>query len=72
MKAKNVVPMGISLPIELKTQIDEERGDIGLSRYILRILESHYGHRYPTVATAAKTAAATSKNDTVLLKEKQK
>jgi hypothetical protein len=46
MRAKNVVPMGISLPIELKQQIDEERGDIGLSRYILRILEEHYGHTY--------------------------
>lgn len=35
------IATGLSLPKELKDQIDKERGDIPRSRYILRILEKH-------------------------------
>jgi hypothetical protein len=46
MKSKTVIPTGISLPLELKEQLDFDRGDISLSRYILRIIEKHYGHKF--------------------------
>ena len=32
--------MGLSLPIYLKDRIDNERGDISRSKYILRMLEN--------------------------------
>jgi len=45
MKIKTIAT-GLSLPIELKEQMDMERGDVSLSRYILRILEKHYHRQY--------------------------
>jgi hypothetical protein len=35
-------PTGFSLPSELIQKIDDERGDIPRSRYLLRILEKTY------------------------------
>jgi metal-responsive CopG/Arc/MetJ family transcriptional regulator len=34
---------GFSLPKELMDRIDKDRGDISRSRYILRLLEKHWG-----------------------------
>lgn len=34
---------GISLPYELMMRIDEERGDVSRSKYILRIIQKNYG-----------------------------
>ena len=54
----SVSQLGISLPTEIITQTDAERGDIPRSRYILRILQNTYsnkrklkeeGRRYSTV-----------------------
>jgi len=39
---KRSIAMGISLPADLVTKIDAERGDIPRSRYLLRILERVY------------------------------
>ncbi len=36
------ISAGISLPKDILSKIDEERGDIPRSRYILRILERTY------------------------------
>jgi metal-responsive CopG/Arc/MetJ family transcriptional regulator len=38
MKSNSV--LGISLPKQIVTQIDEKRGDVPRSRYLLRILEN--------------------------------
>ena len=37
-----VYSVGISLPIEIISKIDAERGDIPRSRYILRVLQNTY------------------------------
>jgi hypothetical protein len=34
--------VGISIPTEVLVKIDQERGDISRSKYILRILEKKY------------------------------
>ncbi|MDQ6666883.1 MAG: hypothetical protein M3Y53_01500 [Thermoproteota archaeon] len=34
---------GISIPVELMKRIDNERGDVSRSRYVLRLLEMIYG-----------------------------
>lgn len=34
--------VGISLPIEIISKIDSERGDISRSRYMLKLLEKPY------------------------------
>jgi metal-responsive CopG/Arc/MetJ family transcriptional regulator len=39
------IAVGISLPKELISKIDDERGDISRSRYLLRILEKVYEHQ---------------------------
>jgi hypothetical protein len=36
------IAVGISLPKELMSKIDDERGDISPSRYLLRIVEKAY------------------------------
>ena len=41
----SVSPVGISLPTEIISRIDTERGDIPRSRYILRILQETYSRR---------------------------
>ena len=38
----NYKAVGTSLPINLLTRIDQERGDISRSRFILRLLEGTY------------------------------
>lgn len=37
---RKCVPIGISLPKELISKIDEERGEIPRSRYLLRLLQT--------------------------------
>jgi len=37
------IAVGISLPTNIIRKIDNERGDISRSRYVLRILEKVYG-----------------------------
>ena len=39
---RHYIPMAVSLPIELKQKIDNDRGNTSLSRFILRIIEDHY------------------------------
>jgi|GEM_PF-570450 len=41
----DITPVGISLPAEIISKIDMERGDIPRSRYILRILQDTYSQR---------------------------
>jgi metal-responsive CopG/Arc/MetJ family transcriptional regulator len=36
------IPVGISLPTELIQKMDEERGDIPRSKYLLRIIQNVY------------------------------
>jgi hypothetical protein len=36
---KRYKPTGLSLPIDLLREIDQERGDISRSRYLLRMLD---------------------------------
>jgi len=38
----NVLTVAISLPKEMVERIDEDRGDITRSRYILRMIEKAY------------------------------
>jgi len=42
-KVKHHVSMGLSLPKKMFDRIERDRGDVGRSRFILRILEKHYG-----------------------------
>jgi hypothetical protein len=51
MKHKAVVPTAISLPIDIKEQLDFDRGDVSLSRYILRIIEKHYNYKFSELNT---------------------
>jgi hypothetical protein len=37
------VSAGISLPHELMMKIDDDRGDVSRSKYILRIIQKNYG-----------------------------
>ncbi len=39
---QSTIAVGISLPKEIITKIDSERGDIPRSRYLLRLLEKMY------------------------------
>lgn len=39
---KSVTSIGISIPTDMLKDIDEKRGDVTRSRFILRILEKHY------------------------------
>jgi hypothetical protein len=39
---QNYISVGISLPRKIMKKIDEERGDISRSRYLLRLLERTY------------------------------
>ena len=39
---KNAIPVGISFPKELLERIDEMRGDVARSRFILRMIEKYY------------------------------
>lgn len=39
---KNSMNAGISLPVKWMNRIDQERGDIPRSRYLLRLLEKAY------------------------------
>lgn len=41
------IPWGLSLPKELIYLIDEERGDVSRSKYILRLLENNF-QKYST------------------------
>ena len=41
------IPVGISLPKEIMTKIDQDRGDISRSRYVLRLLERIYRSQEP-------------------------
>ena len=41
-KLQNYISFGISLPRDIIEEIDNERGDIPRSRYILRILQRGY------------------------------
>jgi hypothetical protein len=49
--------MGISLPQEIVSEIDIERGDIPRSRYILRILQQIYCSPAKNVDTNMPTRA---------------
>jgi metal-responsive CopG/Arc/MetJ family transcriptional regulator len=40
-----VNPVGISLPTEIISKIDAERGDVPRSRYILRVLQDTYSKK---------------------------
>jgi hypothetical protein len=39
---QNYISVGISLPRKIMKKIDDERGDISRSRYLLRLLEMTY------------------------------
>jgi hypothetical protein len=39
---RNTKNAGVSLPVEWMHRIDEQRGDISRSRYLLRLLEKAY------------------------------
>jgi hypothetical protein len=39
---QNYISVGISLPRKIMKKIDDERGDISRSRYLLRLLERTY------------------------------
>jgi hypothetical protein len=39
---QNYISVGISLPRKIMEKIDDERGDISRSRYLLRLLERTY------------------------------
>jgi hypothetical protein len=41
----SIIPIGLSLPKEIISKIDTERGDISRSKYLLRILEGFYSVR---------------------------
>jgi hypothetical protein len=41
----SIIPIGLSLPKEIISKIDTERGDISRSKYLLRILEGFYSIR---------------------------
>jgi hypothetical protein len=43
---EGTVATGISLHIELMNWIDKERGDVSRSRFILRLIEKHYGKKF--------------------------
>jgi hypothetical protein len=39
---KKYIPSGLSLPVEIAQRIENDRGDISRSRYLLRIIEKFY------------------------------
>ena len=39
---RHSIPIGISLPKEMMSRIDTERGDISRSRFLLRLIEYTY------------------------------
>jgi len=39
---RHSIPIGISLPKEMMSRIDTERGDISRSRFLLRLIECTY------------------------------
>jgi hypothetical protein len=45
------IAVGISLPKEIVTKIDSERGDVSRSRYLLRIVEKLYRRQTSSFAT---------------------
>lgn len=44
-KLQDKIPIGISFPKEVISRIDNERGDVPRSRYILRIVETQHKRR---------------------------
>lgn len=39
---RNNIPFSITLPKELLSRIDKERGDVTRSRYLLRIIQEYF------------------------------
>lgn len=39
---RNMISVGISFPIDTLKKIDEERGDVSRSKYLLKIIERLY------------------------------
>jgi hypothetical protein len=44
---RHSIPIGISLPKEIMSRIDTERGDISRSRFLLRLIECTYTKAAP-------------------------
>ena len=42
LSMKKYIPSGLSLPVEIAQRIENDRGDISRSRYLLRIIEKFY------------------------------
>lgn len=47
---KDIVPLGITLPREIVQKIDNDRGDIPRSRFLLRLVERAYSTTKETAA----------------------
>lgn len=55
--------VGISLPTEIISKIDTERGDIPRSRYILRVLQNTYSTRRKLKEEGRSNTTAINKNN---------
>jgi hypothetical protein len=43
---QKTIASGISLPENLYKKIEELRGDVSRSRYVIRILENHFNEKF--------------------------
>jgi hypothetical protein len=51
---------GISIPVELMTKIDQDRGDVTRSRYILRLMQRGMKYRKEEIGTELGQSTQTS------------
>jgi len=58
-----VNPVGISLPAEIISKIDSERGDIPRSRYILRVLQDSHSKRRKLKEEGRRSSTAIKNNN---------
>ena len=54
---KNTIAVGISIPKKIMMQIDEQRGDVPRSKYILRIIQGRI-HPLANLNTKARKQSA--------------
>jgi metal-responsive CopG/Arc/MetJ family transcriptional regulator len=62
-----VNPVGISLPTEIISKIDSERGDIPRSRYILRVLQDSHSKRRK-LKEEGRSSTAIKNNDNIKIR----